>query len=36
MVFLNMVLKFIMFNEGKLPYPKKIQAMVNMYILIDP
>jgi hypothetical protein len=36
MVFLSMILKFIIFKEGKLPYPKKIQAMVNMSILIDP
>jgi len=30
MVFLGMILGFIISNEGKLPYPKKIQAIVNM------
>jgi hypothetical protein len=30
MVFLRMVLGFITSKEGKLPYPKKIQAIINM------
>jgi hypothetical protein len=30
MVFLGMILGFISFKEGKLPNPKKIQAIVNM------
>jgi hypothetical protein len=30
MVFLRMILGFIVFKEGKLPYPKNIQAIVNM------
>jgi hypothetical protein len=28
MVFLRMILGFIVFKEGKLPYPKNIQAIV--------
>jgi hypothetical protein len=30
MVFLRMILGFIISKEGKLPNPKKIQAIVNM------
>jgi hypothetical protein len=30
MVFSRMILGFIIFNEGKLPNPKKIQTIVNM------
>ncbi len=30
MVFSRMVLGLIISKEGKLPYPKKIQAIVNM------
>ncbi len=30
MVFLGMILGYIVSKEGKLPYPKKIQAIVNM------
>jgi hypothetical protein len=30
MVFSRMILGFIVSKEGKLPYPKKIQAIVNM------
>jgi hypothetical protein len=30
MVFLGMILVFIISKEGKLPYPKKIQAIINM------
>jgi hypothetical protein len=30
MSFLGMILGFIVAKEGKLPYPKKIQAIVNM------
>jgi hypothetical protein len=30
MVFLGMILGFIVFKEGKLPNPKKIQVIINM------
>jgi hypothetical protein len=30
MIFLGMILGFIVSKEGKLPYPKRIQAIVNM------
>jgi hypothetical protein len=30
MVFSNMILGFIISKEGKLPNPKKIQAIINM------
>jgi hypothetical protein len=30
MVFLEMILGFIVFKEGKLPNPKKIHAIINM------
>jgi hypothetical protein len=30
MVFSSMTLHFIVSKEGKLPYPKKIQAIINM------
>jgi hypothetical protein len=30
MVFLGMILGFIISKEGKLPYPKNIQVIVNM------
>ncbi len=30
MVFLGMILGFIIFKEGKLPYPERIQAILNM------
>jgi hypothetical protein len=30
MVFSGMILGFIISKEGKLPYPKKIHAIVNM------
>jgi hypothetical protein len=29
-VFSGMILGFVVFKEGKLPYPKKIQAILNM------
>jgi len=31
MVFSRMILGFIVFKERKLPYPKKIQAIVNIH-----
>jgi hypothetical protein len=30
MVFARMILDFIVFKERKLPYPKKIQVIINM------
>jgi hypothetical protein len=36
MAFLGMILGFIVFKEGKLPYPKKIQTIVNMPPLKNP
>jgi hypothetical protein len=30
MVFSRIILSFIVSKKGKLPYPKKIQAIVNM------
>jgi len=36
MVFSKMVLGFIVSKEGKLPNPKKIQAIVQMHIPINP
>jgi hypothetical protein len=36
MVFSKMVLGFIVSKEGKLPYLKKIQAIVQMLIPINP
>jgi hypothetical protein len=30
MVFLGMILGFIVWKEGKLPNPKKIQTIINM------
>ncbi len=36
MVFSRMILGFIIFNEGKLPNPNKIQAIVNMPPLKNP
>jgi hypothetical protein len=36
MAFLGMILGFIVSKEGKLPYPKKIQTIVNMPPLKNP
>jgi hypothetical protein len=36
MVFSRMILGFIIFKEGKPPYPKKIQAIINMPPLKNP
>jgi hypothetical protein len=36
MVFSGMILVFIVSKEGKLPYPKKIQAIVNISPLMNP
>jgi hypothetical protein len=36
MVFLGMILGFIISKDGKLPNPKKIQAIINMPPLKNP
>ncbi len=36
MVFSKMILSFIISKEGKLPYPKKIQAIANMPLPMNP
>jgi hypothetical protein len=36
MVFSRLILRFIVFKEGKIPNPKKVQAIVNMPITINP
>jgi hypothetical protein len=36
MAFLGMILGFIVSKEGKLPNPKKIQAIVNMPLSKNP
>jgi hypothetical protein len=36
MVFSRLILRFIVSKEGKLPNPKKVQAIMNMLILINP
>jgi len=36
MVFLGLILKFIISKEGKLPDPKKVQAIMNMPIPTNP
>jgi hypothetical protein len=35
-VFLGLILGFIVSKEGKIPYPKKVQAIMNMPILTNP
>jgi hypothetical protein len=30
MVFLGLILRFIISKEGKIPHPKKVQAIMNM------
>jgi hypothetical protein len=32
MIFFGMILGFIVFNEGKFPSPKNIQAFINMHV----
>jgi hypothetical protein len=32
MVFFGIILGFFVSKKGKLPYPKKIQAIVNMHV----
>jgi hypothetical protein len=32
MVFSGLILGFIIFNEGKIPDPKKVQAIMNMLV----
>jgi len=36
MVFSRLILRFIVSKEGKIPNPKKFQAIVNMPIPINP
>ena len=36
MVFLGLILGFIVSKEGKILDPKKVQAIVNMLVLINP
>ncbi len=36
MVFSRLILRFIVSKEGKIPYPMKVQAIVNMLIPINP
>jgi hypothetical protein len=36
MVFSRLILKFIVSKDGKLPNPKKVQAIVNMLVLTNP
>jgi hypothetical protein len=36
MVFLGLILRFIVSKEGKMPNPKKVQAITNMLILTNP
>jgi hypothetical protein len=36
MLFLGMISSFIVSKEGKLPYPKKIQSIVNMTPFKNP
>jgi hypothetical protein len=36
MVFLRLILGFIVSKEGKIPNPKKVQAIVNMPIPTNP
>jgi hypothetical protein len=35
-VFLGLILGFIISKEGKIPYPKKVQAIVSMPIRTNP
>jgi hypothetical protein len=36
MVFSRLILRFIIYKEGKIPNPKKVQIIVNMLVLISP
>jgi len=36
MVFSGLILGFIVSEEGKVPFPKKVQVMVNIPILTNP
>jgi hypothetical protein len=36
MVFLGIILRFIVFKEGKIPNPKRVQAIVNMLVPTNP
>ncbi len=36
MVFSGLILRFIVYKEGKIPNPKKVQALVNMPVPTNP
>jgi hypothetical protein len=36
MVFSRLILRFIVSKEGKVPFPKKVQVMVNIPMFINP
>jgi hypothetical protein len=36
MVFSELILRFIVSKEGKIPYPKKVQGIMNMPIFTNP
>jgi hypothetical protein len=36
MVFLGLILGFIVSKGGKIPYPKKVQVIMNMLIPTNP
>jgi hypothetical protein len=36
MVLLGLILRFIISKEGKIPDPKKVQAIVNMLVPTNP
>jgi hypothetical protein len=36
MVFLRLILGFIISKEGKIPNPKRVQAIMNMPVPINP
>jgi hypothetical protein len=36
MVFLGLILRFIVSNEGKIPDTKKVQVIVNMLVPTNP
>jgi hypothetical protein len=36
MIFLGLILGFIVSKEGKIPNPKKVQAIVNMLVPTNP
>jgi hypothetical protein len=36
MVFSRLLIGFIVFKEGKIPNPKKVEAIVNMLVFTNP